>query len=54
MAVIPDRPGVPPGESERNRADRCCPLCGRTIRCGDDVTRVHGSTVHTRCTRSHR
>jgi hypothetical protein len=33
---------------------RRCPLCGRSIRCGDDVTRVHDSAVHTACKRSRR
>ena len=54
MAVRPVRPQSPPGERQDGPQplDRRCPLCGRALRCGDEITRLHGSAVHVRCTRS--
>ena len=55
MDAGPSRQSSSPADGERTGpVTRRCPLCGRAIRCGDAVTRVHGSTVHTACTRRRR
>lgn len=33
----------------RRAATRLCVLCGRPLRAGQSMLRVHGSTIHARC-----
>jgi hypothetical protein len=33
---------------------RLCVLCGRPLRAGQHILRVHGSTIHARCTNTGR
>ena len=33
---------------------RLCVLCGRPLRAGQHILRVHGSTIHARCTNAGR
>jgi len=52
MSQMPaDNPTSPPERSHRAAAQplRLCILCGGQLRSGQRMLRVHGTTIHARC-----
>jgi hypothetical protein len=50
-ALIGDIDGLMPTRVARTRL---CVLCGHPLRTGEHMLRVHGSTIHARCTNTGR